>query len=364
VRVFSRWDMEELPTVRISGEVQRPGEYRLLDNMTLRDLVWAAGNVKKSAYLKETEIVRLEITGSSVTSHPITVSLADALKGVAGANIALHSKDEVLVRRLPEWMEETERYVTLKGEVQFPGTYPIFKAEKLSSVLRRAGGFTDKAYLKGAKFTRRSVAELQQKRMGEMLVRVEQDLARKQQELASVAASKEELEATKTTIEGMRASLEKLKTSKAEGRLSLHLETLDRLASSHYDLELQGGDLLEIPQSTNSIQVFGEVYNPSTVVHIPGNDLRFYLNKAGGATASGEEDEMYIIRADGTVESRQAKKSFLFFDRFERTVLDPGDTVIVPQVIEKVAWMRDLKDIAFIIGQAAIAAGVVVAAGL
>jgi len=361
--VVKKWDHEDPRVVRITGEVQRPGEYRLVDGMTIADLVVEAGNLKKTAYLKNAEIIRLKITGGSVTSYPISVSLEEALQGEPRANVKLVDQDEVMVRRIPEWMEETDRYVILKGEVQFPGAYPIFKGERLSSVLRRAGGYTDKAFLKGGKFTRRSVRELQQRRMDEVIARTEQDLARKQQELASVATSKEELDATRATLEGMRASLEKLKTVKAEGRMSIKITGIDELTRSYYDLELQGGDTLEIPQSTNSVLVFGEVYNPTTVVHIPGENLGFYLKKAGGPTVNGEEDEMYVIRADGTVESRKQKASF-FYDGFKRMNLDPGDTVVVPQAIEKVAWMRDLKDIAYIIGQTALAAGVVLAAGL
>ncbi|OGU07135.1 MAG: hypothetical protein A2075_12850 [Geobacteraceae bacterium GWC2_58_44] len=362
--VVKKWDQDNARVVRINGEVHRPGEYRLVDGMTIADLIHEAGNIKRTAYLQNAEIVRLKVTGSSVTSYPITVSLDDALRGDPQANVQLQGHDEVMVRRLPEWMDETDRYVILKGEVQFPGTYPIFKGEKLSSVLRRAGGYTNKAYLKGGKFTRRSVRDLQQRRMDDVIARTEQDLGRKQQEMASVASSKDELEATRATVEGMRASLEKLKAAKAEGRISIKLAAVEELVRSPYDLELQGGDALEIPQSTNSVLVFGEVYNPTTVVHIPGENLGFYLKKAGGATVNGEEDEMYVIRADGTVESRKQRVSFLFYDGFERMGLDPGDTLVVPQVIEKVAWMRELKDIAFIIGQTALAAGVLVAAGL
>jgi len=355
--------MEELPKVRISGEVQKPGEFRLYEKMTLRDLIFAAGNVKKIAYLKSCEITRTSISKEGVKSRLINIDLDEALKENPKDNILLENYDEVVVRRLPDWKEETERFFTIRGEVRFPGVYPIQKGEKLSSLIQRAGGYTDKAYLKGAKFTRNTVRDLQQKRMDDVNARLEQDLNRKQQELASVAASKEELEATRTTLNGMKASLDKLKTAKAEGRLSIRLAAVDELKSSPYDLELQGGDSLEVPQSTNSILVFGEVYNPTTVVHIPGENLNFYLKKAGGASVNADENEMYVIRVDGTVESRREMTSF-FYDGFMRMNLDPGDTIVAPQVIEKVAWMRDLKDIAFIIGQTALAAGVLIAAGL
>ncbi|GFO59402.1 hypothetical protein GMST_17270 [Geomonas silvestris] len=363
IRVFSRWEMEEIPKARISGDVQNPGVYRIFPNTTLRDLVLAAGNVKKTAFLKSTEISRSLITKDGVKSRLINVDLDLALRGDPTANLPLENFDEVMVRRLPEWKEETDRYCTLTGEVRFPGVYPIVKGEHLSSLIERAGGYTGKAYLKAAKFTRKLTRELQQKRMDEVIERTERELTRKQQELVAVASSKDELEATKATLESMKTSLDKLKQAKAEGRVSLELTPLERLKGSAYDLELQGGDTLDIPQSTNSVMIFGEVYNPTTAVETPGQTVQDYLKKAGGPTASAEEMEMYVVRADGTVVSRREVRGF-FFDSFLSMKLDAGDTIVVPQRLEKVAWMREIKDIAYILGQTALAAGVLVAAGL
>ena len=372
VRIYSRWEMEEVPKVRIGGEVQKPGEYRVFEKMTLRDLVLAAGNVKKTAYLEKAEITRIDISGAEAKSRLLNVNLAKALQGDPANNLFLEHLDEVVIRRLPEWMEETERYVVIRGEVRYPGTYPIFKGEKLSSVLERAGGYTDKAYLKGAKFTRRLLAEIQQRRMDEVIARTERDLAQKQQDAASVAASKEELEATQVALEGLRRSLDKLREARAEGRVSIALAPIDQLKKASYDLELMGGDALEIPQSPGAVLVLGEVYNPTTVIHTPGRSVAEYLRKAGGPTGNAEDDEIYVIRADGTVESRQQGGYGLGWNKegrkwtygFMSLPLDAGDTLVVPQKLEKTAWMRDLKDIAIIIGNLGIAAGVLVAAGL
>ena len=363
VRIFSRWEMQEMPRIRISGEVLKPGDFRLTEKMTLRDLIYTAGNVKKTASLKNSEITRNTISKEGVVSHLINVDLDEALKGNPTHNILLKDMDEVVVRRIPEWKEETERYATLSGEVLYPGVYPILRGEKLSSVIRRAGGYTERAYLKGAKFTRKSVAEMQQKRMDEIIARTEQEIMRKQQELSAVATSKEELEATRSALNGMMASLEKLKQAKALGRISITIGPLHKLKGSSYDLVLQGGDALEIPQSTNSIMVAGEVYNPTTVIQLPDKDVAFYLKKAGGPTTNADKSEMYVIRTDGTVVSSREMKGF-FSNGFMDMPLDAGDTVVVPQELDKIAWMREIKDIAFIIGQVALAAGVLVAAGL
>jgi protein involved in polysaccharide export with SLBB domain len=366
VRLFSRWEMEEMPKVRISGEVQKPGEYRLFEKMTVADLLVLAGNPRRTAYLKNLEISRINKTGESVTASSIIVNLEEALKNNPKHNIPLMPFDELFVRKIPNWAEETDRYVTLKGEFLFPGKYPIYKGERLSSLLERAGGFTDKAYLRAAKFTRESIRELQQKRMDEAILKSEQEILKKQAELASAAASKEELEATKSALDGLRRSVELLKTVKAEGRLVMQLSELGNFKGSPYDVELMGGDLLEVPQMPNAVNILGQVYNPTSVIPMKGADVSFYLAKSGGPTREAEEDDIYIVRVDGTVQSRQQVSMLrsLIFSGFMSTTLDPGDTIVVPQKFEKTAWMRDIKDIATILGQIALAGGVLVAAGL
>jgi protein involved in polysaccharide export with SLBB domain len=366
VKIFSRWEMEEMPMVRISGEVQKPGEYRLFKNMTVRDLLILAGNPKLTAYMKNADITRIKKAGESVTSYSININLEEALKDNPQHNIKLDQFDELTVRKIPNWAEETERYVTLKGEFRFPGKYQIFKGEKLSSVIERAGGFTDKAYLRAAKFTRVSVQELQQKRMDEMIAKAEQEIVTKQARVASVSSSQEELDATKSALEGLQRSVGLLKTVKAEGRLVIHMSNLNKFKGTPYDVELLGGDILDIPQKPNAINVLGQVYNPTSIIPTGDADVAFYLAKAGGPTREAEEDDIYVVRVDGTVLSRQQVSfiSGLFSTGFMSTILGPGDTIIVPQNFEKIAWMRELKDITSILANVALTAGVMVAAGL
>lgn len=368
LRVYSRWEMEEKPVVRISGDVRKPGEYRLLDKMRLRDLIYDAGNVKNTAYLENVEISRLSISGTEVTSRPINVNLKEAMSGNPEHNILLEPYDTVQIRRIPNWVEETDRYVTLSGEVMFPGVYPIFKGERLSSVLARAGGYTPKAYLYGAKFTRAPVRQLQQQRMDEFITRTEQDVAAKMQELASTAASEEELKATKASLEGVRASLEKLKQLKAEGRLNIVLGPVESLRETPYDLELMGGDALIIPQSVGAVSVIGEVYNQTAILHLPGKDLEYYLKQAGGPTGSAEEGEIYLVKANGSVTSRQQSSFGIHWDAegkkwsfggFYSMQPQPGDTIVVPKQLEKTAWLRTIKDITTIISQIALTAGTI-----
>ncbi len=361
VHIFSRWEMEEMPHVRINGEVQKPAEYRYFENMRVRDLLTFAGNPKLTAYLKDAELTRLKLTSSSVSSYPIAINLEEALKGNPQHNILLEPHDELTVRKIPNWADENERYITLKGEFVFPGTYPIFKGEKLSSAIRRAGGFNQKADLNGAKFTRTSVREMQQKRMDEFVATAEQQMNSKMSELASTASSAEELAANKSAMEGIRNSLQILKASKAEGRMVIQMSQPDKFAGSSYDIEIMGGDTLEVPQRSNSVAVLGRVMNPTSFVYTEGKNVGYYLDMAGGTTQDSRTDEIYVIKADGSVFSRQQYSSLasLIGSGFMSEKINSGDTVVVPQNFEKTAWMRNVKDITTIISQLAITAGTV-----
>jgi len=363
VKIFARSDMEEIPVVRVSGEVQKAGQFRFFQNMTIRDLVMNAGNVKQTAYLKNAEITRLRREGDAVSSYSITVDLGKALQGGAD-NIKLEPFDELTVRRIPNWAEATERYVTLRGEFVFPGTYPIFKGERLSSVLARAGGFTDHAYVRGAKFTRELARQLQQQRMTESLDKAQEDIIKLQTAMAQTASSAEEVAASKVALEGLMRSVEVLRTKKAEGRMLVEIASLQSLKGSIYDLELQGGDEFSIPSDPGGVNVIGDVYNQNTIVTQRGKSVEWYMDQVGGATKDAARDEIYVVKVDGSVISQANSNSFLFYNAFWGKQLDSGDTVIVPRQYEKTAWLRNIKDIAQILGNIAVTAGVLVAAGL
>lgn len=361
VRIFSRWEMEEMPKVRISGEIQKPGDYRLFTNMRVRDLLMSAGNTKTTAYLKNAEITRINKTDSAVTSYPIVIDLGEVLKGNPQHNILLTQHDELTIRKIPNWSEENERYITLKGEFVFPGTYPVYKGEKLSAVIKRAGGFSPKAYLYGSKFTRTSVRELQQKRMDEFVSGAELEVSSKMTELSSAASSQEELASAKSTLEGVRRSLQLLKAAKAEGRMVIHLDIPERFTNSQHDIEVMGGDVLEVPLRSNAVSVLGRVYNPTSFVFMEGSTVGRYLNLAGGMTNDSNSDEVYVVRADGSIFSTQQYSSLgsLFGNGFIGEKIASGDAIVVPQKFQKTALMRDIKDITTIMSQLAITAGTI-----
>jgi hypothetical protein len=188
------------------------------------------------------------------------------------------------------------------------------------------------------------------------------------QNMAASVSSKEDLEATKASLEGVQRSLQVLKQLKPEGRMTISLAPLDALRGTPYDLELLGGDTLDVPQSMGAVVVLGEVYNQTTLIHLPGRDLAYYLNEAGGPTGFGEKSEIYIVKANGTVTSRQQSSFGIHWDSegkrwtmggFYSMQPQPGDTIVVPKQLEQTAWLRTIKDITTIISQIAISAGTV-----
>jgi protein involved in polysaccharide export with SLBB domain len=368
IKVFTRWEVLEKPMVAISGQVVNPGVFPFYPNMTVRDLITAAGSLKRSAFLENAELTRVTVEQGKARSSHLFVELNKALAGDPGHNLPLQPDDTLIVRGIENWLEASDRFVTLKGEVRYPGTYSITKGERLSSVIRRAGGYADKAYLLGARFTRKSVQEYQQKRMDEVILRTEKDIMQKQGELVSLSASREELEATRAALDGLLKGIERLKKLKAEGRVVLRLAPLEELARGAYDLELAGGDVLDIPSTPSVVNVIGEVYNPTSMVYLPDKSVSYFLRKSGGPTNNAEEDEMYLIKVDGSVFSRQQTSFGIHWDEEARSWstgsflgsrIDPGDSLVVPQKLERVAWMRNIKDITTILSQIALTAGTI-----
>lgn len=374
VRVFARSEMTEKPHVFINGAVIKPGSYDYFPGMTVRDLVSAGGSPKRNAFLEIGELSRVVVTGDSANPQRMPINLSKAIEGDPQHNLPLQPDDVLMVRGVSNWFDATDRLVKIGGEVRFPGVYSVARGEKLSSVLERAGGFTEKAYLRGSKFTRRTVREAQQKRMDEFILRSEREITSKQASLASVAASGEELQATKAALESLSSNLKRLKGVKAEGRVVVCLVPLADMRKTDSDVVLEGGDELFVPPRPSVVNVMGEVYNPVSFVYTPeSSDVGTYLQRAGGPTRNAEPDDMYIILADGTVFHRAQSNMGIHwsdearrwtFGGFNSVQLEPGDSLIVPQKMERLAWTREIKDITTILSQIALTAGVLLASGL
>lgn len=366
VQLFAREEMEEVPQVLVSGGVANPGVYRYYENLTVRDLISAAGNVKRGAYLAEAELSRHLPHGKETRTERILFNLRKALQGDPAENLTLMPEDHLFVRTVPDYSERLS--VRIEGRVLFPGTYTIAKGETLSSVLERAGGFAEGAYLRGATFTRESVRQIQQERLERLIFEQEQQIARVSSDIALGALSPEEAQSARSILTSRKALLEKLKQMPVAGRMVVHLNPLDEFKGSVFDIPLMEGDVINIPENPKAVTVLGQVYNPISLAYQPGKTVSYYLANVGGPTENANTDEMFIVRADGTVHSRaQAGMGIRWendsrrwvFGGFSNTELFPGDAILVPEKVRKIDVMREIKDISTIIYQMALGAAAV-----
>ena len=346
--------VQDKKIVRLVGAVQREGEYGVGPGLTVKDLISMAGGLQYFAYTDEAEITRIVVTQQGPETTKLLINLKKAIDGDPQHNVMLQENDYLIVKSVPEW--ELYRTVTLEGELRFPGVYTIKKGETLSSLIKRAGGYTDKAYLKGAVFTRESVRELQQIQVEESVDRLERQMISQSARTIETALTTEEAEQQRAVLEQRRALISKLRLAEAKGRLSIVLDDLDRFEGSPYDIVLEDEDMIIVPEKPQHIQVIGSVYNQTAFVYDPQGTVSTYISKAGGLTRDADKNEMYILKVDGSAVSKRAAGGF--FSSWE--VLDPGDTIVIPEKIEKIAWLREIKDITQILYQLAVTAGVLI----
>ncbi len=366
---FYRWDQKGKRSVSVSGMVYDPKEYRFVEGMRVKDLIAAAGGLENNSYLRKAEITRRHISQDGVDTEKIDINLALALQGDPEQNIVLQDYDHLVVRPIPEL--DFNDVVEIAGEVMFPGEYPIRKGERLSSIIERAGGYTNDAYLRGAVFTRASAMLVQQRRMEDLVAQLEESLLTTTSQGLSGALDSESVNMQKANLEAKKELIAKLKTVRIEGRVVIKLSR-NEFQGSKYDLELESGDFLTIPRVPGIINVVGEVFNPTALLYEQGQTLEQYLAKVGGMTKEADRKQVSVIRADGSVISMMQKRSSrLLWDSqrnqwqlggsFLSTKLDPGDTIVVPKKLDYTAWLRNTKDITQILFQVAMAAGVVIA---
>jgi len=362
VKVFAVVDTKN--TIMISGPVANPGEYGITPGVTrIRDIIALSGGTLYYAS-KDAELTRIKVTQSGPQTERLPIDLSRAVQGDPQHNITMEINDYLFIRSVPEW--DLYKTVTVGGEVKYPGVYTVQKGERLSSLLERAGGYTDKAYLRGAVFTRVRVRELQQKNLEEVSVRLERELLSAGASQMSAAISREEIEAKRAEYEQKQKFIDTLKRLKATGRFTIRLAHLRLLKGSEYDIELEEGDILHIPSAINVVNVAGSTMFQGSFLYSENLSYKDYIEMSGGYTRNADESNVFILKADG---SAMKPKSSIFWNsnrsRWEIAALgetvkevEPGDTVVVPEKIERVAWLRDIKDITQILANVALTAGV------
>jgi protein involved in polysaccharide export with SLBB domain len=326
LRVQASYDTHA-PVVRIDGRVRAPGLYPLEPEMRVSDLLRAGGSLAESAYIIEAEVTRYEVVnGEYREAELVPIDLAAVRAGDPAADLALRPYDFLNIKEVTDWSEQEA--VTLRGEVRFPGTYPIRKDETLLSVLARAGGLTERAFVDGVVFTRVELREREAQQLRELSRRLEADLAALALEGAQAGSDPQSAQALATG----KGLLDQLNTATPVGRLAMDFaRVMQQEPGAPEDILLQDGDVLMVPGPTQTVTVLGEVQSATSLLFDASLARDDYINLSGGTTRRADEARIYIVRANGQVTAGTSRRWFRSSDAQVR----PGDTIVVPTDIER-----------------------------
>lgn len=327
----------------INGRVKSPGEYPLTKNMTLTQLIAAAGGLKEEAYTQHVELSRYDFSDiERATSDHFTLNLAKAYAS-ADSDPVLEPYDVVSIRTVPEFRESLT--IVLEGEVRFPGAYAFKRGELLSDVLKRAGGLTDLAHAKAAVFTRETLRVQEQKQLENLAQRLKSEIA--------AAGLEKSNEGVSTDLEGAQKLLEELSETDALGRLVINLQGI--LDGFEDDVKLKSGDRLVIPEYRQEVTVLGEVQQSTAHLYSAKLKVNDYIELSGGTNIRADTKRTYVVKVDGSVKLPHRTG---WFSRRKLSV-EPGDTIIVPLDVERRRTLTVWSEASQVVYQLALGAAAV-----
>src|SRR6266704_691053 len=268
-----------------------------------------------------------------------------------GDIVTVFSKEDI---RVP--ISRQTQYIRLDGEFNSSGVHQIMPGETLRQVVARVGGLTSNAYLFGAQFTRESTRLQQEKTLEEALNRLERDMQRFNALRAQNVTSPEDAASLKQQAENQQGLITRLRQIRPIGRVVLELPE-EAQPKDLPDLPLEDGDRFFVPSQPSMVSVFGSVYSESSFVYKPDKRVADYLSQAGGPTRGADEGSIYVLRADGSVKSK--RQTGFFSASLERAHLMPGDSIVVPEELDRTTVTRALKDISQIFYQFGLGAAAV-----
>ena len=287
-------DMKEYETVSISGEVANPGMYPFADNTTLEDLVMMAGGLNAGASIARVDISRriTDLSGTEANneiSKMYTFSLKEGFVIDGTPGFILEPYDEVIVRSSPSY--STQKYVTVSGEANFTGNFALTERdERLSELVKKAGGITKFAYAEGARLVRQ-ISDAERKQMEEVL-------------------NKAKLSGDSLALSGKELG--------NEYYVAINLDKAIAEPGSFYDIVLREGDRLEIPTYSNIVRVSGAVQSPNAITYRPKSNYKYYIEEAGGFARKALKRRAYVIHMNGHISKAKKGK------------IQPGSEIVVP----------------------------------
>jgi polysaccharide biosynthesis/export protein len=296
-----------------------------------------------------------------LSTRLISFNLGNAIGNPASAdNQLLKSGDVITIfsrSDLPLPTDKHATFVRVSGEVNAPGVYRVEPGDTLRNIVERAGGLTPHSYLYASQLTRVSTRQAEEEQL-----RV--SIAQMQRELTSRYAAATSMTSTggagqQTTLSTQQAAIAQLAAVAPTGRIVLDMKPNAGTVADIPNFPLEDGDSFYIPPKLGTVQVAGAVYNENAFRYQPRKHLAAYLNDAGGPTRQADTRRIFLVRADGTVISRQSHGQFWHTD-FESTVLLPGDAIIIPTKLKSPnTFMQQLPYFTQMISQTAMTGAVI-----
>lgn len=321
VTINSLFDLRDEYKVSIQGEVRAPGTFDYAENINLGALIQMAGGFKEEATPNRIEISRRirnsdSLSKSAVTAELFIVNIDPRLKLEDDA-FTLKPFDIVTVRSAAGYT--VQKQVKLEGEVLYPGTYTITsKDERISDVIKRAGGLTPFGYAEGASLKRPGAEKVNPEDKNAINTNGDDKMKLLNLKRAEETGAEDKL---KPDVERLLIQSD---------LVGISLDRILRKPYSKFDLIVEDGDVIRVPRQLQTVKVTGEVLNPNSIVFSPSKSFKQYVNGAGGFTSNALKRGAYIKYANGAVE---AGGKFLFFNNYPK--VKPGAEILVPKKAEK-----------------------------
>ena len=291
-------DLKDLGNIEVFGEVARPGKYIYADNMTLEDLIIQAGGLLESASSVRVDVSRRIKDNKSTEVNPTigemySFALKDGFIVDGEVGFILEPYDQIYVRRSPGYQPQVN--VEVEGEILYNGTYALTtKSERLSDLVKKAGGATPYAYIRGSKLMRKANEE-EMKRMEDVIKIMQREMG----------AQTDSLKLELNNIYSVGIDLEKALAK----------------PGSDADIVLREGDKLIIPEMTNTVKINGAVMMPNTVAFKKGETVNYYISQAGGFANGARKSKAFIIYMNGQVAE---------VNKWSKKQIEPGCEIVVP----------------------------------
>jgi protein involved in polysaccharide export with SLBB domain len=322
------------PQVALIGSVNQPAIYEIRPGEQVADLLRMAGGFGAVADTTRLSLERLE---DRDTVRIVQLELPrDGGRGLVSGDVMRAFNAVELA--LP--VQRQNKRVRIEGEVARPGEYVLPADSSLADLIRVAGGLTPAAYVYGAEFTRERVRATQVANYERLLRDLETDFAKAN--TTRRVASADESAAQAANAQATSRLIERLRASVPSGRIVLPVEPTSRELPP---LKLEDGDRLQVPPIPSSVGVFGSVFSGGSYIHHAGRSVDDYLRLAGGPTRGADIHSVFVVRSNGSViSSRQQESSWFGTQSMSQVEAEPGDTIFVPEEIDKTTFVQNAKD--------------------